>query len=71
MQIGYAINLITQREGTQIERQLATITTEMRDLAKSTEDNSNLITLITLLSAVYIPGSFVAVRLLLSTWMET
>ena len=59
----------SQLESTQVEKRVEDLTAEVRDLtieaqkvARKTDRDSSYILFITLITAFYVPGSFVAVR---------
>ena len=51
-------------ETAKVDKALHLVTEELRDLTKNTVDDSATVKIITLLSTLYLPGSFVSV----STW---
>jgi hypothetical protein len=61
LQIGYTLNLRNQEELKNIAKDTAIVTTGLRDLTENTVGDSAIIRVITIVSAVYLPGSFVGV----------
>lgn len=75
--VGYTLTLHNQLETAKVDSELrdmtkelqkltqdtVDLTTEMRKLTQDTVDDSVTVKIITLLSAIYIPGSFVGVRI--------
>ncbi|KAF7175058.1 hypothetical protein CNMCM7691_006462 [Aspergillus felis] len=71
--LGFTLNLHNQLETAKIDRelrditeQLQLVTSELKDLQRDNIDDSAAVKIITFISAVYLPGSFIVVRLPLS-----
>lgn len=61
-QIGYTLTLHNQMEAAKIDNELRSLTEQLKNLTEDTVDDSATVKIITLVSAVYLPGSFIAVR---------
>jgi hypothetical protein len=60
-QVGYTLTLHNQLEAANIDRQLLELTDGLKRLTQDTVDDSATVKIITFVSAVYLPGSFIAV----------
>ena len=57
--IGYTLNLHNQLESAKVNSKLRSLTEELRNYTKDTVDDSATVKIITFVSAIYLPGSFV------------
>lgn len=53
--------LQTQRDSAAVQKKMADVNTQIADLTKTAAKDSASISAITILSAIYVPGSFVGV----------
>lgn len=60
-QVGYTLTLHNQLETAKVDIELRDLTERLKSLTESTVDDSATVRIITLVSAFYLPGSFVAV----------
>ncbi|EAT82301.1 hypothetical protein SNOG_09966 [Parastagonospora nodorum SN15] len=58
--IGYTLTLHNQMEAAKIDNELRSLTEQLKNLTEDTVDDSATVKIITLVSAVYLPGSFIA-----------
>ncbi|KAF2671065.1 hypothetical protein BT63DRAFT_207541 [Microthyrium microscopicum] len=58
--VGYTLTLHNQLETAKVDEALKLVTEELRDLTKNTVDDSATVKIVTLLSTLYLPGSFIA-----------
>jgi len=58
---GYTLMLHNQIEAAKVNQDLRTLTRNLNDLTQNNVDESTAIKVITFISAVYLPGSFVCV----------
>jgi hypothetical protein len=64
-EVGYTLTLHNQLESAKVEKKIHDLTEGLKDLTQDTVDDSATVKVITFVSAVYLPGSFIAV----STWV--
>lgn len=60
-QVGYTLTLHNQLESAKVEKELRDLTESLNRLTQDTVDDSATVKIITFVSAVYLPGSFIAV----------
>ena len=57
--VGYTLTLHNQLETGKLDKEIRDMTRKLQDLSQKSVDDSTIVKLITILSAVYLPGSFV------------
>lgn len=62
--VGYTLSLHNQLESAKVEKELRDLTEGLNRLTQDNVDDSATVKIITFVSAVYLPGSFIAVSLL-------
>lgn len=61
--VGYTLTLHNQLETGKLDKEIRDMTRKLQDLSQKSVDDSTIVRLITILSAIYLPGSFVGVRI--------
>lgn len=70
--MGYTLTLHNQLEAGKVDKELRDLTERLKILTESSVDDSATVRVITLVSAFYLPGSFVAVSGAISKkWVDT
>ena len=59
--VGYTLTLHNQIETGKLDKEIRDMTKKLQELSQKSVDDSTVVRLITILSAVYLPGSFVGV----------
>lgn len=60
-QVGYNLNIVNQREAVTVSKELTKVTIAVKEMAQDTVDDSATAFAITIVSAFYLPASFVGV----------
>jgi len=59
--VGYNLNIVNQREAVTVSKELTKVTIAVKEMAQDTVDDSATAFAITIVSACYLPASFVGV----------
>jgi hypothetical protein len=59
--VGYTLTLHNQLETGKLDKEVRDMTKKLHDLTQTSVDDSAIVRLITIVSAIYLPGSFVGV----------
>ncbi|KAH8890572.1 hypothetical protein GQ53DRAFT_650201 [Thozetella sp. PMI_491] len=57
--VGYTLTLHNQLETSKLDKEIRDMTQKLQDLTQTTVDDSSIVRLITIVSAIYLPGTFV------------